>query len=439
MWLNVIGSRRLATEIGLPGWSSFSLVVWNSIEDSDKIRNARRRLGALLGLTKTQFKHATVRESLIIATNHLRFCPACIGMSYHSAIFQVKAISVCPVHGCSLLEKCAHCGNPLFVGMEGWNAKSIFACRWCGQKFGQSDNLLKPPAIGNLSGIEALWRTVAEMPRVEWDKRIEYGPGMEYEDESLLAKLTARMFEDRLRRRSEQTHHFHVKRRRPMNDPLHLPVNERCYLLTAREQRSVALYKSYRRYLEKGIYGAARVARGMLNQMQDGLFEPRYCPFAVAGLRTDGEASAEAYAFGLFRHIVERYGFEGIRSIHARRATWVNPVTQNKCLPNAAVVPRIRWPKGFHCSVGDRQWIEDHFLVESLRCIFKDCLEAGRRIRAENRIELKGILEGLIKQGLQGYGDAAALACFNNAGELEFWSGQFPEHGPVSFSMDDIE
>jgi hypothetical protein len=83
-------------------------------------------------------------------------------------------------------------------------------------------------------------------------------------------------------------------------------------------------------------------------------------------------------------------------------------------------MPKLRWPREFRCSPLDQQWIEDHVLAVALRAIFFECLKRSEMIQ-ERRVKFR--ITDLEIYG----GDAAAVAFFNDAGQLEFWSHQFDE------------
>lgn len=53
-----------------------------------------------------------------------RICPECIALGYHSALYSLKPLPVCPIHRCAFLERCA-CGRPFSCVMKStqlWDA-----------------------------------------------------------------------------------------------------------------------------------------------------------------------------------------------------------------------------------------------------------------------------------------------------------------------------
>jgi hypothetical protein len=415
VWLNAISFKTLAMEIGVRDWWRVDLIISDCEDNNNPMRHARNCLFRLLRLTRAQTRHAMVKFSLIVEKRYLRFCPLCLRVGYHSAVFQLQAVSHCPIHGCKLAHTCAQCGAVLPFVIDRYPTFSPFACPECGNLLCEPRVLISPPRIGDLSSIKEIWRIVTETPRVEWTS-------LTPDEGSALAQLISRMLAERLKQGRIMSLNLHVVRQ-PNACWRTSRISEACYLLAAREQRSVAIYKSYRRYLQRKTLGAREFAKDLITRLDASVAELSWSPLP-------SEASVDAYAFGLFRYAVEYRGFEGIRSVHARRATWVNPVTQRQCLPDTDILPKIAWLKGFHCSERDRQWIEDHALAVALQAIFADCLEQGRRMKADGRVEFQNIHSNTNES------DAAAVAFFNPAGELEFWSNQFQKGEDLDSEQD---
>lgn len=86
---------------------------------------------------------------------------------------------------------------------------------------------------------------------------------------------------------------------------------------------------------------------------------------------------------------------------------------------------RLGWPREFHGRASDQQWIEDHVLAAALQAIFADCLLDGLKMMRSGQVDLGEIVRPACDC------DAAAIAFFNDNGQLEFWSGQFTKP-PVS-------
>ncbi|HRN59225.1 MAG TPA: hypothetical protein PLI44_03120 [Chiayiivirga sp.] len=53
-----------------------------------------------------------------LMTARLRICPACAQYGYHTMLFQVPGVDVCPWHRVRLLEGCHRCGKPLLDGFD---------------------------------------------------------------------------------------------------------------------------------------------------------------------------------------------------------------------------------------------------------------------------------------------------------------------------------
>lgn len=46
----------------------------------------------------------------VVWSSRFRYCPTCIARGFHAIWFQLSALAACPLHGCALEERCAHCG-----------------------------------------------------------------------------------------------------------------------------------------------------------------------------------------------------------------------------------------------------------------------------------------------------------------------------------------
>lgn len=46
----------------------------------------------------------------LLTSTHIRFCPQCLKVGYHSVFYQIQALTRCPLHGATVQDECAHCG-----------------------------------------------------------------------------------------------------------------------------------------------------------------------------------------------------------------------------------------------------------------------------------------------------------------------------------------
>ncbi len=96
----------------------------------------------------------TSRQDALLdaASPFLRFCPLCASAGFHATLFQLTAFKICPIHGCTLCEACARCGQPLAYRLYGGLVHHPYACPVCG------DSLLATRSLRRLkqqSDIEA--------------------------------------------------------------------------------------------------------------------------------------------------------------------------------------------------------------------------------------------------------------------------------------------
>jgi hypothetical protein len=57
-----------------------------------------------------------------------KFCPACLReIGFHSALFDLVLVQICPIHGCRLTNVCPHCQKKVF-----WGQPTLITCTGCG-------------------------------------------------------------------------------------------------------------------------------------------------------------------------------------------------------------------------------------------------------------------------------------------------------------------
>lgn len=77
---------------------------------------ASAQLGAALGIDSTSWQRALGHDLIgsVAASNvlvgELRYCPDCLRLGWHSALFQHPVVRACPIHRKALRCGCAHCG-----------------------------------------------------------------------------------------------------------------------------------------------------------------------------------------------------------------------------------------------------------------------------------------------------------------------------------------
>lgn len=64
----------------------------------------------------------------------LRYCPQCIARRCHSAVFQHRGVTHCPVHQVELRDGCPVCALPITISLPAM-ARSPFSCDRCGANF----------------------------------------------------------------------------------------------------------------------------------------------------------------------------------------------------------------------------------------------------------------------------------------------------------------
>ena len=94
------------------------------------------RLARALGISNKRLKYAvgtnlrgTVIDHLV---EYLRFCPQCLEFMYHTIVFQIVWIEICPLHGQRLLQECRNCGGIIDTHLFKRTFEYPFSCNRCG-------------------------------------------------------------------------------------------------------------------------------------------------------------------------------------------------------------------------------------------------------------------------------------------------------------------
>lgn len=62
---------------------------------------------------------------------NLRFCPRCLARGFHAAMFQLDIVTRCPIHGCTLTERCPHCKGLIPYRLQHGTFVKPYACVKC--------------------------------------------------------------------------------------------------------------------------------------------------------------------------------------------------------------------------------------------------------------------------------------------------------------------
>lgn len=101
----------------------------------------------------------------------LRACVPCLEYGYHTMLFQLPWVTVCPWHRCTLTESCPSCGRPLPVAFEDLRRRML-ACR-CGKDFidrkrARVANISFPGALDSVLSRYLQWAGDQRATRVLW-------------------------------------------------------------------------------------------------------------------------------------------------------------------------------------------------------------------------------------------------------------------------------
>lgn len=89
----------------------------------------------------------------------IRVCPVCMAQGFHSALFSLRPLRVCPIHGCNLWGHCT-CGRPFSASISRQDLLAPQACR-CGRLGYYTRETCRRPAL-------AVRATEAFVPIARW-------------------------------------------------------------------------------------------------------------------------------------------------------------------------------------------------------------------------------------------------------------------------------
>lgn len=355
------------------------LVFGSAADRSDALAAIRE----LLGISSVEWERAILYRNTAgdnIFSN-FRYCLKCMEKGYHTAIFQLPTLVICPEHLCELICECPDCGEQISTELNQELLNSPFVCNRCGREFVSPEVLIKPPSIPEVPGIAAIseWYTwTARFPRIEQDftrnrslSEFELHPQVlpfiEIAGQNHAPDL---LFMNRNIVRDAVVSVVKCGIRTAHNNRLQHKV---WWYEPTRQRNDILLYKSYRRHLEKLMPYSRRIIRAFAHAYDQQITDYVKIP-AAENCR---EEKLYAYALLLFTFSAEGWGAgwaEGLRGPLFKE----NP-EESKLHAN---FPSLLFWSGhphdanqlFRCSLAEREWLLDHFAGENLRRVFEAAL-----------------------------------------------------------------
>ncbi|MAF03343.1 MAG: hypothetical protein CME86_13170 [Herbaspirillum sp.] len=138
--LNAMGARELADVFIHPDCGRRTAILRSPNVDlrSGELFD-KEAISRHMRLPAESVAQAFLLENLVNSRRHssdvLRWCPKCAHSGFHSALFQLSLVSVCPAHGQALRNRCPKCRHESRYALEPKLFASPFSCPHCGADF----------------------------------------------------------------------------------------------------------------------------------------------------------------------------------------------------------------------------------------------------------------------------------------------------------------
>jgi len=150
-YINRFRKSEFKSYIGIEKGESFSMDLFSVgyiVDSSDSPTGFRYSKFLIKELGLKNFNASTIRYSerdhflLSPDVEHLRFCPVCITLSFHSVVFQYPHIFKCPVHDIQLQSRCPKCKSSIEVDCNENLFSKSYCCTKCSAPLAQRKNIL---------------------------------------------------------------------------------------------------------------------------------------------------------------------------------------------------------------------------------------------------------------------------------------------------------
>ena len=414
LWLNLPKRSHLAVDIEVSEFSYYCLDLIFGIAPERRL--AIERFRHLLKLTPTQWRRSTLDAETVggIAQAGLRYCPSCIQMAYHSAVFQLRSLSICPIHFCQLIDCCPFCGQLIPTTLDPRVLKAPFACTQCKKMLTNCKILVDPPTVegANRIGRVYSWFTsISNLPRFEarsLSSNRERDLGLLSPMYPLLGRVVGRrppMIVSRKWIEPQEGQIWHTTKGESSAQ------TERNRKETQEDELAgepLVLYKAMLRYIRKGP-GKVHTQLLAFHQRSDSVFSTTDDP---AGRST----KVRALAVLLFR-----FSMEGWHDLPRSPKIRIHPdqiVATLERISPWSLTPHV--VGDFKSSPNEWRWIRSHFIMATFINIFRRAEAMAETMVDSVTYAMRDVSRTLVSQ------DPYSLAARNRNGSIEFWSLSVP-------------
>jgi hypothetical protein len=411
LWLNRPNRSDLSIDLRMSDYPTHCLdLIFGVAEKRDVSTEGLREL---LNISSVEWRESTLDHFARGCTySELWYCPACLKLAYHSHLFQLHGLSVCPIHLCNLRCGCPNCGAEIPTYLHPKVLHTPFACPSCKRSLTDPKKLVNPPSIDDLDQIGEIlswFRHISQIRRIEsrvfyW-KEVDlglFGPIFTFLGQ--IAGQTAPIFCSKQWPTPPPRQIWHVT----MGQGTYQFKGEASVEERDLGSRAVLLYRALLKRLLKGTPEVRKQVREFYRRrpIDPDSSEKRHIRIA----RT------KALAILMFRASVE--GWAGLPFTLKRKPNPDRIVATLKsifpCVVEAGAIGNLS------CSSAEWMWVRDHFIMAVLLNLFRRAEYEAGEAASRGYYDLRHI------EGRFGPEHLYSLATRGPGGAIEFWSLTIP-------------
>ena len=418
LWLNRPSPKEFSMSAGLTLYECLNLNL-----TTGRIHSRAIELSKFCQLVSVSESTLAVSTLVPFAASAIydsfRYCPQCLQSGYHTAIFQLHSLELCPEHYCSLVQGCSQCGAGIPCTLEARHFSHPLMCLNCAKQLVLETTLIDPPSRLHNDHIREIFDWYWEVDRIpkvvssdwlQWGREVSVGA-------PFIELMIKRKAPSNLKLERSGFKAMEVRSAlcgipaREEDRKLRKPGLDR--LEGRNEEKDIETYKWFRRHLWRSLR-RPRYFVPLFMQIHE---RPWDRARARRFFELSEDEKIQTFAFMMFVFSIE--GLEGLncRKIRLEKIQGAFDFLFSS-KGSDCIVPRCL--QSFRCSDAERDWIRTHFVVDGLRGLFNEAL-----VRAREMVR-SGYYFLLDLSRVPGTTCPLAIAILNRNGAAEYWSLTMP-------------